>query len=61
LGLHLITAWTETIRLTFFPFNFVIEFALLLGCNLTALLLLWRTGALERTQPLSSPFPAPKI
>jgi hypothetical protein len=61
LGLHLITAWTETIRLTFFPFNFGIEFALLLGCNLAALLLLWRTGALERTRPLSPPFPVPKV
>jgi hypothetical protein len=55
-GLHLITAWMETIRLTFlFRFSLGKEFAVLLGCNLFALWLLWRMGAFEQNQSLSAP------
>jgi hypothetical protein len=57
IGFHLITAWTETIRLTFLHFNFGNEFAILLGCNLAALWLLWRMGALEQKQSLSASRP----
>ena len=54
--IHLITAWTETIRLTFFSeLSQGKEFAVLLGCNVVALWLLWKTGALERKQPLTAP------
>lgn len=59
-GLHLITAWTETIRITVFPFSLSNEFAVLLGCNLVALWLLCRTSASERKQSLSSSRPVAK-
>jgi hypothetical protein len=54
-GLHLITAWTETIRLTFlFQFHPREECAVLIGCNLVALWLLSRAGAFEQKQLLPS-------
>jgi uncharacterized membrane protein AbrB (regulator of aidB expression) len=56
-GLHLIATWTEMIRITVFPFSLSNEFAVLLGCNLIALWLLWRTSALERKQSPSAPRP----
>jgi hypothetical protein len=54
-GLHLIAVWTETIRLTFFRFSIGKEFAVLLGCYLVALWLLWRAGAFEEKQSLPAP------
>ncbi|PYX90830.1 MAG: hypothetical protein DMG68_00415 [Acidobacteria bacterium] len=56
-SLHLIAAWTEMIRMTFFRFSFDYSFAVLIGCNAIGLLLLWRTGALERKPSLSAPCP----
>lgn len=56
-GLHLIAAWTEMFRLTVLPFRLRNEFAVLLGCNLIALWLLYKTSALERKQSLSTPRP----
>jgi len=56
-GLHVITVWAETIRITLFPFSLSNEFAVLLGCNLVALWLLSRAGALERKRSLSAPQP----
>lgn len=53
--LHLITLWTETIRLTSSHFSFDTEFAILIGCNLVGLWRLWRTGAFERKQALHAP------
>jgi hypothetical protein len=59
-GLHLIAAWTEMIRITVLPFSLSNEFAVLLGCNLVALWLLCRTSALERKQSLSASRPVAK-
>jgi hypothetical protein len=59
-GLHLITAWTETIRLTLFGFSPRSGFAVLLGCNLVALWLLWRMGAFKMMQSLSVLHPVTK-
>jgi hypothetical protein len=54
-GLHLITAWTETIRLMFLHCSLSNELAVLVGCNLVGLWLLWRTDAFNRMR--SSPVP----
>ena len=54
-GLHLITVWAETIRLMFFRFSLSSEFAILLGCNLVGLWLLWRAAAFEQRQSLPAP------
>jgi hypothetical protein len=42
LPLHLITAWTELARLTFFHFNITGTFVILIVCNLAAASLLFR-------------------
>jgi hypothetical protein len=61
-GLHLIAAWTEMVRLNLFRSSFSVsnEFAVLLACNLIALWLLCRTSALERKQSLSRSNPMAK-
>jgi hypothetical protein len=53
--LHLIALWTETIRSTSLHFSFGTEFAILIGCNLVGLWLLWRTGAFEQNRSLHTP------
>jgi hypothetical protein len=61
-GLHLIAAWTEMVRLILFRFSLSLsnEFAVLVGCNLVGLWLLWRTSALETKQSLSRSNPMAK-
>ncbi len=53
--LHLITLWTATIQLTSWHFSIRTEFAILIGCNLVGLWLLWRMGAFEQKRSLHAP------
>ena len=53
--LHLITLWTQTIQLTSLQFNLRTEVAIMIGCNLVGLWLLWRTGAFEQKRSLHAP------
>ncbi len=54
-GLQLIAAWVEILRLTFFRGNLSLshEFEVLLGCNIVALWLLWKTSSASGKQSLS--------
>jgi len=56
-GLHLIAAWTDTMRQTFFRFSAGSSFGVLIACNAIGLLLLWKTGALEPKPALPLPIP----
>lgn len=53
LGLHLVSAWTEPLRLTFFHSNICYTFAILVGCNLWAVWLLWKS-TLNKPMPENS-------
>jgi hypothetical protein len=51
-GLHLITAWVDTIRLLYFHFDFGQELAVLLLCNFVAAWLLLKASSTWRQSPL---------
>jgi phosphotransferase system glucose/maltose/N-acetylglucosamine-specific IIC component len=53
-ALHLVAAWTETAELTLFRFDNIRTFAILIGCNLVAALLLARMTARQNKQPTSA-------
>jgi hypothetical protein len=56
-GLHLIAAWTDAMRQTFFRFSPGYSFAVLIACNAIGLLLLWKSGALEPKPAVPAPSP----
>ena len=60
-GLHLIAAWTDSIRLRYFPFYFRSELTVLFACNLVALWLICRTLAGEGKRSVSALRPIAEI
>jgi hypothetical protein len=57
-GLHLVAAWTEAIRLTWSWSNSIAELEILLACNLIALWLLYRASGSDRNRSSSPSRPA---
>jgi hypothetical protein len=49
LGMHLVSAWMEPIRLTFLHLNICYTLAVLVGCNLWAAWLLWKSTSTTLT------------
>ncbi len=53
-ALHLVAAWAETVQITLFHFDIIRTFAILIGCNLVAALILARMTSRQNKQPTSA-------